>query len=35
MTINKSKEIAFSEIKRIIIDIVLVECHCVISYLGQ
>ena len=31
---NKTNEIAFDDIKHIIIDILLlVECHCVLSYI--
>ena len=31
MAINKPMEITFYNIKHIIIDIVLVECHCVLG----
>ena len=33
MAINKPIEIAFGDIKHIIIDIVLVECNCVLFHI--
>ena len=33
MEIIKPMEIAFDDIKHIIIDILLVECHCVLFYI--
>ena len=34
MAINKPMKIAFGDIKHITIDIVLIECHCVLFHIG-